>query len=92
MNLVPYIVGWVVLGVVVLALAIYRSSVAGDEDDSLHVRAAEAAIIVQQQKLGRKIEHIEIWGKSLTALLVVYGLVLAGIYLYHAWLQSGTIQ
>jgi hypothetical protein len=66
--------------------------VAGHEDDSLHVMAGEAPIIVQQQKLGRKIEHIEIWGKMLTALLVAYGLVLAGIYLYHAWLLSGSIQ
>ncbi len=92
MNLVPYIVGWAVLGIVVLALAIYRSAVAGHEDDSLHVMAGEAPIIVEQQKLGKKIEHIEVWGKSLTALLVVYGLVLAAIYLYHAWLQSGTVQ
>ncbi len=92
MNLIPYIVGWAVLGVVVLALAIYRSSVAGHEDDSLHVMAGEAPIIVEQQKIGRKIEHIELWGKSLTALLVIYGLVLGGIYLYHAWLQSGNVQ
>jgi len=92
MNLIPYVVSWAVLGIVVLALAIYRSAVAGHEDDSLHVMAGEAPIIVQQQKLGRKIEHIEIWGKILTALLVAYGLVLAGIYLYHAWLLSGSIQ
>jgi hypothetical protein len=92
MNLIPYIVGWAILGFVVLALAIYRSAVAGHEDDSLHVMAVEAPIIVQQQRLGKKIEHIEIWGKSLTALLVVYGLVLAGIYLYHAWQVSSTVQ
>lgn len=92
MNLTPYIVGWAVLGVVVLVLAIYRSAVAGHEDDSLHVMAGEAPVIVEQQKIGRKIEHIELWGKSLTALLVIYGLVLGGIYLYHAWLQSGTVQ
>lgn len=92
MNLVPYIVGWAILGIVVLALAIYRSAVAGREDDSLHVMAGEAPIIVEQQRLGKRIEHIEIWGKTLTALLVVYGLVLAGIYLYHEWLLSGSLQ
>jgi len=92
MNMVPYIVGWAVLGIFVLALAIYRSAVAGHEDDSLHVMAGEAPIIAQQQRLGKKIEHIEAWGKSLTALLVLYGLVLAAIYLYHAWQVSNTIQ
>jgi hypothetical protein len=92
MNMTPFILGWVALGVVVLALAIYRSSVAGHEEGSLHMLAGEAPVVLQQQKLGKKIEHIEIWGKSLTAVLVVYGLVLAGIYLYHAWLQSGAVQ
>jgi hypothetical protein len=92
MNLVPYIVGWSVLGIVVVVLAIYRSAVAGHEDDSLHVMAGEAPIIAHQQKLGRKIEHIEAWGKTLTAVLVVYGLILAAIYLYHAWQVSNTIQ
>ena len=52
MNLTSYVVGWGVLGVVVLALAIYRASVAGHEDDSLHVMAGEAPVIVEQQKLG----------------------------------------
>jgi len=92
MNLVPYILGWSVLGVVVLFLAIYRSAVAGHEDDSLHVMAGEAPIIAQQQRIGKKVEHIEAWGKSLTAVLVIYGLVLAAIYLYHLWQLSNTIQ
>jgi hypothetical protein len=92
MNLVPYILGWSVLGIVVVVLAIYRSAVAGREDDSLHMMAGEAPIIAQQQRLGKKIEHIEAWGKSLTALLVIYGLVLAAIFLYHAWQVSNTIQ
>jgi hypothetical protein len=92
MNLVPYILGWSVLGIVVVVLAIYRSVVGGHEDDSLHVMAGEAPIIAQQQKIGKKIDHIEAWGKSLTALLALYGLVLAAIYLYHAWQVSNTIQ
>jgi hypothetical protein len=92
MNLVPYILGWSVLAIVVVALAIYRAAFARHEDDSLHVMAGEAPIIAQQQTLGRKIEHIEAWGKSLTVVLVLYGLVLAAIYLYHAWQVSNTIQ
>jgi hypothetical protein len=92
MNMISYVVGWAVLGVIVLALAVYRSAVAGHEDDSLHVMAGEAPMIVEQQKLGKKIEHIEAWGKSLTALLVVYGLVLAAMYLYHAWQVSNTLR
>jgi hypothetical protein len=64
MNMVPYILVWSVLGVIVVALAIYRSAVAGHEDDSLHVMAGEAPIIAQQQKLGKKIEYIEAWVKA----------------------------
>ena len=92
MKMVPFILGWSVLGLVVLALAIYRLAVGGREDDSLHMMAGEAPIIAHQQRLGKRIEHIEAWGKSLTALLVVYGLVLAAIYLYHLWQVSNTIQ
>ncbi len=92
MNLTLYIVIWAVLGVIVLGLAIYRSTIAGREDDSLHMMAGEGSVVAAQQKLGKRIEHVELWGKSLTALLVVYGLVLVGIYLYHAWLQSGSVQ
>ncbi len=92
MNLTLYIVIWAALGVVVLGLAIYRSTIAGREDDSLHMAAGEAVIVSEQQRLGKRIEHVELWGKILTALLVVYGLVLAGIYLYNQWLQSGKVQ
>ena len=41
MNMVPYTLGWSVLGIIVVALAIYRSAVASHEDDSLHVMSAK---------------------------------------------------
>lgn len=86
MNLHVYI--WVLLAVVVLALALYRLLVGVDEDDTLHVVENEGHLVAQQKQLFKKVDLIERWGQLLTVVVVVYGLALAGIYLYHKWLEG----
>jgi len=92
MNLTIYIWTWAILAVVVLGLALYRFSLAGHEDESLHVSAVEARQVVEQQQVFGKLNRVEFWGKLLTIVVVLYGLVIAGAYLYHAWTQSGQVQ
>jgi hypothetical protein len=41
--------------------------------------------------IGHKIEQIDKWGKLLTAVGVVYGLILAGVYFYKTWTASSSI-
>jgi hypothetical protein len=81
-NLLPYAVFWGVLAIVVLFLIIYRKSVSSHEDDSLHL---EGNMPSQQMVLSHRLASIDRWGKMLTILVAVYGVALAGIYLYQIW-------
>lgn len=88
MSLLPFVILWAVLAAVVIVLVIYRSTVAGHEDDMLHVEDTTGAIASQQEILARKLEVIDRWGKILTVLVVLYGLGLAAAYVYNAWTES----
>lgn len=91
MNFIPYIVVWVVLGIIVIVLAVSRMRLAKREDATLDVLESER-VAEQQKDMTKKIAKIDRWGQVLTVVLVVYGIVLAGIYIYHAWQQSSKIQ
>jgi heme/copper-type cytochrome/quinol oxidase subunit 2 len=81
-NLLPYAVFWGVMALVVLFLIIYRKSVSSREDDSIHL---EGGAPTEQMALAHRLELIDRWGKTLTAIVAVYGLALAGLYLYQVW-------
>ena len=89
MNLTPWVIGWAVLAVVVIGLAVYRWSVANREDDSLHISDTETAVIGQQITVATKLAAVDRWGKILTAVALVYALALVGIYLYRGWAGTG---
>ena len=92
MNLVPFGVVWVVLLVVVLVLAFRRSLLARQEDDMLHVGdAAAAAATAHQIAVGKKLTAIERVLKILIVLLILYGVVLVGLFIYNAWMASTRI-
>ena len=78
------------LALTVLALFIWRKSVARNEDDQLHVLAGGAQVAAQQTAVSQKLELIDKWGKILTVVTVVYGLVVGGLYLYQSWIQNST--
>ena len=44
----------------------------------------------EQVKTAHQIDSVERWGKALTVALVVYGLMLAGYYLYSLWQAQST--
>jgi hypothetical protein len=85
MNWTPYLAIWSLFAAVVLGLAAYRKMLSGREDDTLHVSAGAAHLVTDQIATAQRIEMIEKWGKSLTAVVVVSGLILAGIYFYGVW-------
>jgi hypothetical protein len=88
-QLMPFVVVWAVLAIVVLFLIVWRKLVASHEDDSLHV--AHAGAIQQQVGVAHKLEQIDKWGKTLTVIAVVFGLILAGVYFYQMWVASSSI-
>ena len=88
-HLIPFVVGWVVVACAVMGLAVYRKLVSMHEDDTLHVRASETACISQQTAVANRLELLDRWGKSLTVVALVYGVVLAIAYSYQIWLEGG---
>lgn len=83
-----WVIMWIVLAFCVVALALYRKMIASHEDDVVHVTSGESRAVSQQVNFAHKIEKIDFWGKTLTVILVVYGLILAAWILYQLWEQS----
>jgi hypothetical protein len=86
-NLIPHIAILAVLAVVVGALALYRKSIAAKEDDTVHLSGGGEAV-QEQVATAAKLEGIDKWGKILTVILVIYGLVIAGLYIMQMWEAS----
>lgn len=81
-NLLPYAVFWGLLAIIVVVLIIYRKSISSREDDSIHL---EGSMPSEQVALDHKLGLVDRWGKTLTVITVVYGLALAGVYMYQVW-------
>ncbi len=88
-NLMPYFIFWVVLAVIVIGMIIWRKAVSSHEDDSLHV--LDGGAVSQQVSVNQKLDMIDKWGKILTAVTIVFGLILAAIYLYQSWIAMSKL-
>jgi hypothetical protein len=89
LNLLPFLVLWAVLAAVVLLMIAYRAAVARHEDDSLHVIHGASAV-PQQATVSERLETIDKWGKRLTVITIVFGLLLGAVYAYQSWVQGAT--
>jgi hypothetical protein len=79
LDLRPFVVLWIVCAASVIALFIWRKIVSGKEDDSLHVNSAART---DQTAVAQRLEQIDRWGKVMTVLAVVLGLLVAAAYVY----------
>lgn len=89
-NMLGFAVAWGVLALVVIGLAVMRKMVASHEDDTLHLSGDASAVVSEQTAVARKLEMIDKWGKVLTIVLVVSGLVLGGLYAYEIFTSSSS--
>jgi len=87
-NFIPLIAVWGVLALVVLGLYLWRRNVAKDEDDGLHVLHG---VLAQQTAVAEKLDMIDKWGKILTALAAISGLLLAAAYLYQQFVGRAAL-
>jgi hypothetical protein len=85
-DLRPLIGLEVALVLAVFALIAWRKAVSREEDDTLHVLQAET--ISHQSAVAHKLEVIDKWGKTMTAVAVVFGLLVAAAYIYQVWIQG----
>ncbi len=90
MALTPLAISWAVLAALVLMLAIYRSVLASHEDETVHISDTETGMIQQQVAAADRLSKLDRIGKPLTLVVVLYGLVIAGIWIYRVWQQSGS--
>ncbi len=87
MSLFPFFVLWCVLALIVLAMMIWRRAVSTHEDTVVHVMA-DAPALSEQVNIARKLETIDKWGKMITAVTVIYGLALGGLYIWQTWVRN----
>ncbi len=83
-NLLPYAIAWAVLALIVIGLALYRRSISANEDDSIHLSGGVAAVS-EQVDTAKRLEMVDKWGKVLTVVLAVTGLVLGVLYGVQVW-------
>ena len=89
MSFIPFIVLWCLLAFTVLALFVWRKIVASKEDDNLHVLDGASAVKSSEQLVvAQKLDLIDKWGKIVTIIVVVYGVILAGAYVWQSWVQN----
>ena len=88
LNLFPFVVLWSVMAIAVLALIVIRKRIASGEDDTLHVMEGDARMIPHQQELAHKLEVIDRWGKSLTVVTVVFGMIVGALWVYQGWVSA----
>jgi hypothetical protein len=86
--LTPFLAGWIALAIAVLGLAIYRRAISTHADDMLHVADSEAGHVAKQAATAHQLDMVDRWGKLLTVVATVYGVLLAAAYLYRYWTVS----
>ena len=79
---------WCLLALVTLSLAGYRKVVASREDDLVHLGDTDSGLIAAQRNTEERLAMIDKWGKILTVITLVLGLVIGVFYLYQGWLES----
>ena len=85
-NFTPWMILWAALALAVLVMAGYRKIVSVREDETLQlVNPSES---VRQVAISHKLERIDKWGKLLTVVAAIYGLLLVLGYTYQTWVQA----
>jgi hypothetical protein len=88
MNFTPYLVLWAVLALTAAGLALYRKFIAMDEDDYIHLAPGGERIAAKQVKMAGKLDTIDFWGKAVTGITVITGVIIGAAYLYTGWVAG----
>jgi hypothetical protein len=83
---------WCALAVVVLSMAGYRKMIARGGDALVHLGTLDGGLVNAQRDVAERLGWIDQWGKILTLVTVVLGLVLVSYYLYGGWIESMRLQ
>ncbi len=87
----PYVAVGALLALSVLILAAWRQVMDLHEDDSIHLKDAEAGMVKDQVALAQRIKSVDRAGKTLTVIAALYGLAMAGWVIYRQWIESAKL-
>ena len=87
----PYVAVGALLALSVLILAAWRQVMDLHEDDSIHLKEAEAGMVKNQVDLAQRIKVVDRAGKTLTVIAALYGLAMAGWVIYRQWIESAKL-
>ena len=88
-NPIPYLAIWSVLALAIIVLLVMRKVVAAKEDDQLHVLHGTTSEDTVQTVVAAKLDVIDKWGKILTVIAVVSGLVIGALYVISTFTSRG---
>jgi hypothetical protein len=85
-DLSPFLYLWIVLAGVIVLLFGWRQAIARKEDAAIDVLHGNMA---QQAALEQKLSQIDKWGKLLTIVAAVFGVILGALYIYKGITSPG---
>jgi hypothetical protein len=91
MNLTLNLVLCGLLLVCAIAVGVYRNWLEEhcDHNIHLHTDSHDVAIVDHQNAICRRLDAMDKLKKALTAAVIAYAVLIAGIATYHAWTTSG---
>jgi hypothetical protein len=90
MSFTIHVAIWTALACCALGMAIYRNLL-GIHEPTLHVSGAAAVRLTHEARQFRTEDLIDRWGQRLTMVVLLYGFILADVYLYNL-LARGSVM
>ena len=88
-NFIPLLALWILMAIGVAVMVAWRKVVGRQDDETIHVM--DVGAVSHQVDVAHKLDVIDKWGKLLTIVTVVYGLVLGALYMYQSWVEMSRI-
>lgn len=86
-QILMLLTSWSALVTAYIVLLVWRKQLERTEDDTLHV-LADRSVLSAQESMAHKMDLLERWSRILISLVILSGLVIAGIYMYSVWVSN----
>src|SRR4051794_16327968 len=90
MDLRLFAGSWLVLFLCLVVVTFVRLSVGRQEDDHIHVFDADNKLVSTQSAIAHRLDLLDRWRTILMVVVLISGLMLAGLYLYGVWQEGAT--
>ncbi|MBI3694890.1 MAG: hypothetical protein HY238_08630 [Acidobacteria bacterium] len=85
-DLMPWLIAWGILTTVVIALALYRTTLAAHDPPGLSL--ADAHVTDVQKQIEHRLVAVDRWGKALTVLSGAMILFIAALWSYQTYMKG----